>query len=109
MYRINIHKSLQLQPGRAAFSRVVLCSFTLAGCATIETHTDRTREIGPYAGTGHAVHRVKQWWNDYSYDGQVVFAMMDVPLCLIADTLLLPYDLLQGKRGSGRIETAEGN
>ena len=82
MRPFDIDKTLRSQPSLAAFSRAVICSVTLAGCATIETHTDRTREIGPYAGTGHAVHRVKQWWSDYSYDGQVIFAMMDVPLCL---------------------------
>lgn len=107
MYRINVHKTFRSQARLAAFSRAVICSVTLAGCATIETHSDPTREIGPYAGTGHAVHRVKQWWNNYSYDGQVVFAMMDVPLCLMADTLLLPYDLFHGKLDSDRVESAE--
>lgn len=96
-----------MQTRMAGFWLAVIGPALLAGCATIETHTDQSRETGPYVGTGHAIHRVKQWWNDYSYDGQVVFAMMDVPLCLIADTLLLPYDLLQGKRDSDRIETAE--
>lgn len=82
----------------AAFSISALIFLALPGCATIEIHTGPAGEIAPYAGTGHAIHRVSKWWNKYSFDGQVAFAISDVPLCLIADTLLLPYDLIQAAK-----------
>lgn len=82
----------------AAFLIFASIFLILPSCATIEIHSDPRSEIVPYAGTGHAVHRVSQWWNNYSYDGQVAFAISDVPLCLIADTFLLPYDLFQAAK-----------
>lgn len=98
MRQTNPHMIQRTQTDLAACLISTGIFLILPGCATIEIHSDPTAELAPYAGTGHAVHRVTQWWNNYSYEGQVAFAISDVPLCLIADTFLLPYDLFQAAK-----------
>ena len=34
-------------------------------------------------------------WIDYEYYGEFFVRLIDVPMCLIADTVLLPYDWYQ--------------
>ncbi|MDJ0805923.1 MAG: YceK/YidQ family lipoprotein [Gammaproteobacteria bacterium] len=52
----------------------------------------------PYLGTSHAIETTLKSWTDYDYYGQVYLAVMDIPLCLVADTLLLPYALFRRQR-----------
>ena len=70
--------------------------FTLSsGCSTIRVHSDPAVTPGPYVGTKQALQKTKRYWYDYDYYGQVALVALDVPLSLVADTLLLPYDAYQ--------------
>ena len=63
----------------------------LNGCSTIKLHADDSITPGPYVGTKHAIKNTQRHWQDYDYYGQVFVYATDVPLCLIADTIVLPY------------------
>ena len=77
----------------------LLLAFTLlGGCSTIRVHSDPNLTPGPYVGTRQAVSKTRQYWYDYDYYGQVAMAALDIPLSLVADTLLLPYDVYQNRR-----------
>lgn len=75
----------------------LLCLFS---CSTIQVHSDEAVTPAPYTGTQHAMQATKRYWHQYDYYGQVIIAALDVPLCLIADTLVLPYDAYQSSRDS---------
>jgi uncharacterized protein YceK len=64
----------------------------LSGCSTIQIHSDQAVTPAPYVGTKQALNKTKRYWYDYDLYGQVVVAALDVPLCMVADTLVLPYD-----------------
>jgi len=66
------------------------CSL-FSGCSTIKMHSDDHITPGPYVGTKQAVVNTQRHWQHYDYYGQVFVYAMDVPLCLMADTILLPY------------------
>lgn len=64
----------------------------LSACSTIVVHSDDTITPAPYIGTKRAIKQTARHWQKYDYYGQVFVYALDVPLCLIADTVLLPYD-----------------
>lgn len=72
---------------------IVLVCVLICGCSTVKVHSDETIIPRPYIGTKHAVKQTERHWKKYDYYGQVILYAMDVPLCIIADTILLPYDL----------------
>ncbi len=76
---------------------LVLAFTLLGGCSTIRVHSDPNVIPGPYVGTKQAVRKTTQYWYDYDYYGQVAMAALDIPLSLVADTLLLPYDAYQNR------------
>ena len=71
---------------------------TITGCATIQLHSNNDTPLQAYAGTQLAWQRTQKYWHHYDFYGQVVFFAMDVPLCAIADTVLLPVDIFRGLR-----------
>ena len=76
---------------------LVLTFTLLTGCSTIRVHSDPDVTPGPYVGTKQAVRKTRQYWYDFDYYGQVAMAALDIPLSLVADTLLLPYDAYQSR------------
>ena len=68
-----------------------------SGCSTVQVHSDPTVTPGPYLGTKQAVRKTKQSWYDYDYYGQFAVQVFDVPLSLVADTVLFPYDAYQNR------------
>lgn len=76
---------------------LVLAFTLLSGCSTIRVHSDPDVTPGPYVGTKQAVRKTRQYWHDFDYYGQVALAALDIPLSLVADTLLLPYDAYQSR------------
>jgi len=77
---------------------LVLAFVLLSGCSTIRVHSDPDVTPGPYVGTKQAVRKTTQYWYAYDYYGQVALAALDIPLSLVADTLLLPYDAYQTRK-----------
>lgn len=77
---------------------LVLAFILLSGCSTIRVHSDPDVTPGPYVGAKQAVRKTTQSWYDYDYYGQVAMAALDIPLSLVADTLLLPYDAYQTRK-----------
>ena len=73
------------------FTLCLFGSVLLSGCSTIKMHSDDTITPGPYVGSKQALVEVQRHWQNYDYYGQVFLYAMDVPLCLIADTVVLPY------------------
>jgi uncharacterized protein YceK len=69
----------------------ILCGSSLVGCSTVKVYSDDSLTPGPYVGTKHAIKNTQRHWQHYDYYGQVFVYATDVPLCLIADTVLLPY------------------
>lgn len=62
-----------------------------SGCSTIQTVGIRNI-THPYIGTSRAIKQAKKAWNNYDYYGEFGLYAADVPLCLFADTILVPYD-----------------
>jgi len=69
----------------------------MTGCSTIVMHLEDGQQVSPYGGTKKALAATRKSWREYSFVGEPVFYAFDVPLCLIADTLLLPYDYFQSR------------
>lgn len=93
MFR-KMHNRKTMSPNIAA---LVLTLTLLTGCSTIRVHSDPNVTPGPYVGTKQAVRKTRQYWYDFDYYGQVAMAALDIPLSLVADTLLLPYDAYQSR------------
>ena len=68
-------------------------TFFLVGCSTLQAHATKTQPLYPYAGTKSAITKFYKSFDDYQYYGQVYVKFIDIPLCLAADTILLPYGL----------------
>ncbi len=79
------------------FSALVLVVSLSSGCSTVRVHSDPAVTPGPYLGTKQALRKTKQSWYDYDYYGQVALQALDVPLSLLADTVLFPYDAYQNR------------
>jgi uncharacterized protein YceK len=71
----------------------------LAGCSTVETHTLQPELAGPYSGTQLAWRKTAQSTRSFSAAGESWLYAFDVPLCVAADTLILPYYLLRPDDG----------
>ncbi len=67
--------------------------FFLVACSTLQVHATKGQPLSPYAGTKSAMTKFYESFYDYQYYGQVYVKFIDIPLCLAADTVLLPYDL----------------
>lgn len=65
----------------------------LAGCSTIQVHSTQSGGLHPYIGTKQAFKGFANSFIDYDYYGQPFLMAVDIPLCLVADTLVLPYDV----------------
>ncbi len=72
----------------------------LSGCSTIQIHSDQAVTPAPYVGTKQALNKTKRYWYEYDLYGQVTVAALDVPLCIVADTLMLPYDAYRSSHGA---------
>lgn len=70
---------------------LLLSGSLIGGCSTVKMYSDDSITPGPYVGTKKAIIDTKRHWQHYDYYGQVFVYAVDVPLCLIADTLILPY------------------
>ncbi|KPJ91924.1 MAG: hypothetical protein AMJ53_10420 [Gammaproteobacteria bacterium SG8_11] len=70
---------------------LLISSVLISGCSTIKMHSDENIKPGPYVGTKQAIKDTQRHWENYDYYGQVFVYAVDVPLCLIADTIVLPY------------------
>ena len=76
--------------------RSVLVTTLLAacfGCATVETHTVDASSAAPYSGTQRAYLKMKRSTSQFTTAGETWFYAADVPLSVLADTLMLPYDI----------------
>ena len=78
-------------------STLVLIFAQLGGCASIQVHSDPDVTPDPYLGTKQALRNTKRYWHDYDFYGQVALVALDIPLCVVADTLLLPYDAYRSR------------
>ena len=80
-----------IQTNTLAGLLLLLGALLVSGCSTIKLHSDDNIAPGPYVGSKHAVKQTQRHWHHYDYYGQVFLYALDVPLCLIADTIVLPY------------------
>lgn len=64
----------------------------ILGCSTAQVHIDDNYAPYPYAGTGLAMDKTVSSITDYDFFGETFVWLFDIPMCLIADTVLLPYD-----------------
>ncbi|MCG7872728.1 MAG: YceK/YidQ family lipoprotein [Candidatus Thiodiazotropha lotti] len=64
------------------------------GCSTVKVHLDDHDILHPYLGTKTAVNNFIRSFSDFYLYGEQFVRAMDVPFCFVADTLLLPYDLM---------------
>ena len=79
---------------RTMINVFILCMATfLAGCSTIEMHAVKNKSLHPYIGTKYAIAKFYKSFDNYQYYGQPYISSIDIPLCIVADTILLPYDL----------------
>ena len=67
---------------------------SVSGCSTVKVHVYDHDILHPYLGTKTAVRGFFNSFTDYDYYGQPFLMAADVPLCLVADTLLFPYDFI---------------
>lgn len=72
---------------------VCLLPIIFAGCSTVETHTVQPALAGPYSGTKLAYQKAARSTRDFTLAGETWLYAFDVPLCIAADTLVLPYDI----------------
>lgn len=73
----------------------IAAALWLSGCSTVYVHLREPSAVSPYHGTRYAISEVGRAWREPIIPGEApVRATLDVPLCLIADTVLLPVDWL---------------
>ncbi len=98
---------------------VALLAIALPGCGTVTTRTKG--DAGPYHGFGHDMEKVcsADEWLDLSgqgYTGSAVpffwprglLWVLDAPLSLVADTLLLPADALRSSSSEEKVRGEAG-
>ncbi|NQD36855.1 YceK/YidQ family lipoprotein [Permianibacter sp. IMCC34836] len=67
----------------------------LSGCSTAYVHVAQPAELHPYKGSQQAITEIGRSWGRPVVPGEVlVRSAVDLPLCLVADTVLLPIDFL---------------
>ena len=64
------------------------------GCSTVATHTVNASQAGPYSGTRQAWRNMKRSTEEFTLAGETWFHAIDVPFSLVADTIILPYDVM---------------
>ncbi len=77
-----------MRPALNAALIVVLFLFT--GCGSISSRWRGER--GPYVGVKLSAETVSH----FNHEGELIMAVVDIPLSAIVDTLYLPYDLTAG-------------
>ncbi len=82
---------------RIVINAFILCmTLFFVGCSTMESHAvKKNKSLYPYIGTKYAIESFYKSFDNYKYYGQPYIASIDIPLCIAADTILLPYDLFQ--------------
>jgi len=80
------------------FAMLALC----AGCGTVVNHTtDTMTRAGAYSGVrldADTISYASQTNSEGSYGVWMIpFLAIDMPISAVADTLLLPYDLIKDK------------
>jgi uncharacterized protein YceK len=73
---------------------LMLLLIFINGCSTVSVHIQNPNMVHPYVGTKVAIKRFFNSFVDYDYYGEQFLYGMDIPLCLVTDTVLLPYDLI---------------
>ena len=68
-----------------------------SSCSTVIVHSQKDRSPGPYSGTAQAIEQTKKSWHSPTLYGEVFWTAFDVPLSFVADTIILPYDLIQSE------------
>ena len=79
----------------------IVVSFLLlssAGCSTVKAHAYDYNILHPYLGTKTATRNFVRSFSQFTYYGEQILWAADVPLCLVADTVLFPYDLIVRNR-----------
>lgn len=71
-----------------------LCLLFITSCSTVKVHSYDQNILHPYLGTKTAIDVFYDSFSDYVIYNQVTLAAMDIPFCFVADTVLLPYDLV---------------
>lgn len=71
----------------------LLSVIILSGCSTVTVHMDDTITPAPYSGTNRAFHKAMKSLKEYEYYGEFFVRVIDVPMCLLTDTVILPLDL----------------
>ena len=74
---------------------ISLLPLALWSCSTVETHTVQPSLSGPYSGTKLAWRKAARSTRDFATAGETWFYAVDIPLCVAADTLILPYYILR--------------
>ena len=70
-------------------------SLALSACSTVYVHAQAPEQLYPYKGSQTAFREVGRAWQDPIIPGEApVRALIDLPLCVATDTLLLPVDWL---------------
>lgn len=78
---------------RLIISLIVAASLT--ACSSVSSRVDQPSQLYPYMGVVKANEQIARSWRDPIVPGGVIArAMMDWPLTLVADTVLLPVDTL---------------
>lgn len=78
-----------------ASSLAAVAMVGLSACSTVAVHVDAPQQLYPYKGTRTAGLGGVRAWQEPIIPGEApVRAVLDVPLCLVADTVLLPIDLM---------------
>lgn len=69
---------------------LVVVLFLFTGCGSISSRWRGER--GPYVGVKLSAETVSH----FNHEGELIMAVVDIPLSAIVDTLYLPYDLTAG-------------
>ncbi|HEX4909619.1 MAG TPA: YceK/YidQ family lipoprotein [Permianibacter sp.] len=74
---------------------MAMAVWPLSGCSTVYVHAQAPEQLYPYKGSQTAFREVGRAWQDPIIPGEApVRALIDLPLCVATDTLLLPVDWL---------------
>lgn len=114
----NGRRSSGMKTGWVPTGLVTLTVVALCGCGTVSTRTKG--DSGPYCGFSHdmeKVSRAEEWltWSGEGSAGAVRFPwprgllwIVDVPLSLTGDTIMLPVDCLRSKRAQANVQSEAG-
>ena len=83
---------------------VLSAALLATGCSTAKVHVYDHDILHPYLGTKTATRLFVRSFSEYSYYGQPFLMAMDIPLCLVTDTVLFPYDLIVRAKRHSRAE-----